>query len=46
VTTGSYGVHTGVGDIPWVSVDPQGVYRHQQGQGVQPGDGWFDDGLP
>lgn len=46
VTTGSYGVHTAVGGIPWVSVDLQGVYRIKKVKVYNRGDGWFDGGLP
>jgi hypothetical protein len=46
VITGSYGVHTKVGDIPWVSVDLQGLYFINTVKVYNRGDGWFEDGLP
>jgi hypothetical protein len=46
VTSGSYGVHTKVGDTPWVSVDLQSVYLINKVKVYNRGDGWFDDGLP
>jgi F5/8 type C domain-containing protein len=46
VTTGSYGAHTKVGEVPWLSVDLQGVFLIKKVKVYNRGDGWFDDALP
>jgi hypothetical protein len=46
VTTGSYGVHTNLGENPWVQVDLAGMYAIDQVKVYNRGDGFFDDALP
>jgi hypothetical protein len=46
VTGGSYGVHTNISELPWVSVDLQTVHVINKVKVYNRGDGWFDDGLP
>lgn len=41
-----FGVHTQVGDAPWVEVDLQALYRIDKVKVYNRGDGWFDNGLP
>ena len=46
VTTGSYGVHTNLGENPWVQVDLAAVYAIDRVKIYNRGDGYYDDGLP
>jgi hypothetical protein len=46
VTTGAYGVHTNLGENPWVQVDLAGVYAIDRVKVYNRGDGYFDDALP
>ena len=41
-----YGVHTQVGDKPWVQIDLLAVYKIDKVKIYNRGDGYFDDGLP
>jgi NedA-like, galactose-binding domain len=41
-----YGVHTSVGDAPWVQVDLLSVYTIDKIKVYNRGDGWLDDCLP
>jgi hypothetical protein len=41
-----YGVHTQVGDAPWVQVDLESVTEIDEVRVYNRGDGYFDEGLP
>jgi hypothetical protein len=46
VIAGAYGAHTNYEAAPWVEVDLSDVYRIDEIDIYNRGDGWFDEGLP